>query len=337
VFPSGAVLPEPVEVTGRSIPLPTEPIEPYLLTREAGPFMVMAHVFRGENATRKAQALAIEMRREHNLPAYIFFVKVQPGGSNIRDVPPTADRYVKSPRLTDPELSRSVDEAAVLVGNCKTIDESEDLLKQVKKIRPRVLEATGTSFQWRNGKGLKYAMLTTNPLTPAQDIYPGKPQVIHNGAVVDPTALTQFRPKADPLVERMNQGPHSLFKCPGPLTMVVAEFAGRSTLDSDDPDFKVASFFEKSPLKSAHEDAEALAEQLSKRPDLQALGVKAYVYHDRTSSRVMLGSYASPKDPKATQVYEAALKIQYESTSGKKGRTQQFLAPSPNLMPVPKQ
>ena len=55
---------------------PTEPVEPYLLTKQAGPFMVIAHTFRGPDAVRWAQALAMELRSSHQLMAYIYFKKI---------------------------------------------------------------------------------------------------------------------------------------------------------------------------------------------------------------------------------------------------------------------
>ena len=59
--------------------LPDEPIEPYLLTKENGPFMVLARVFRGPQAEKMALALVKELRNEFHLPAYILRTKDYPG------------------------------------------------------------------------------------------------------------------------------------------------------------------------------------------------------------------------------------------------------------------
>src|SRR5436305_145636 len=76
VFRTGDELPEPKIVDGNpSIPLPNGPIEPYLLGRENGPFMVMAHTFRGPEADRCALALVLELRHEYHPPAYVFPLK----------------------------------------------------------------------------------------------------------------------------------------------------------------------------------------------------------------------------------------------------------------------
>lgn len=126
--------------------LPDEPIEPYLLTKQAGPFMVTARVFRGVDASRMAIVLAKELRDEYGLPAYIFRKKEFPGGSMIRGVPPTVPSEVMAPDVKMPEKIRTVDEAAVLVGNCKTLAEQEKLWRDVRKIQPRCLEKMSSPF-----------------------------------------------------------------------------------------------------------------------------------------------------------------------------------------------
>src|SRR5271156_3101364 len=71
VYPGSAV-PEPTpvhELRPPTIALPNEPIEPYLLSKENGPFMVMARVFRGVDAERMAMALTKELRHDFHLPA----------------------------------------------------------------------------------------------------------------------------------------------------------------------------------------------------------------------------------------------------------------------------
>ena len=68
--------------------MPTEPIEPYLLTKDAGPFMVSAKSFRGPDSDRYALALAIELRKEHGLPAYILRTQGFPGEEQHPGHPP---------------------------------------------------------------------------------------------------------------------------------------------------------------------------------------------------------------------------------------------------------
>lgn len=350
VFQNGAVLPVPVDSGDEAPPafLPNEPLEPYLLTRQAGPFMVAVHIFRGDYAVQRAQALAMELRAEHRLPSYVYFVKLKPGNSNVRDIPPTADREVDQPYVNLPESERVTDEAVVMAGNCTTIDQAKDLMKQVKKMKPRTMADNHSIFPWRNAKGLDRAFVTTNPLLPAQDLYPGRADhgapKLPSGSVVDPEVLrSSFVNKVDPMVVRMNKGtPHSLYKCPAPYSLVVAEFSGRSALSG--PDDSIINFpktFEKSPLRTAHEDAENLASELSKHEVVRSLGVQPYVYHDRTSSRVFLGSYQTPDDPRIDHIRQAITKIEVETKRerDKNGHlliTRKHLAPGGQAFEVPR-
>lgn len=258
------------ELAKVQINLPDEPIEPYLLTKTAGPFMVMAHTFRGPDAVKWAQALTMELRQQHRLMAYIYFKKIKPLNSNVRGVPPTASFEDGEGRISEPEVYRIYDEAVVLVGDAQTMKDAETLLSVVKKIRPAVLSNVPSIFPWRTGAGLKKAMVTTNPLVPAEAL---------------------FAREQDPLVERMNHGPHSLYNCAGPYTLVVARFVGRSAFGEGDSDFLKEENLKNSPLVKASDDAEILAGELNKDPQLKQAGYQAYVYHDRNSSVVTLGHF----------------------------------------------
>ena len=100
VYETSSALPAPVIPDAnqrRRCALPNDPIEPYLLTRDAGPFMVMAKTFRGPDAERWALALVLELQNEYHLPAYILRTRDFPMRSNIRDVPPTAIRQIRKP------------------------------------------------------------------------------------------------------------------------------------------------------------------------------------------------------------------------------------------------
>jgi hypothetical protein len=289
VYKSGDVLPAPTppgEIKEGSVALPSEPLDPYLLTKEAGPFMVLAHTFRGPDAARYALALVLELRRDQNLPAWVFYPKVQPMRSLIRNIPPTAPDYVDRADMTLPEKSRIGDEAAVLVGNCRTLAESQKLLNRVKWIKPKCFEGMPTMMSWRQNKGLSRALRTTNPLVPAQFLYPTK---------------------GDPLIKQMNQGPFTVFNCPGRYSLEVREFNGRVSFDPRNTAFGTESFLSKSPLMSAAENAEKVAEALAKDPDVVKTGYKPYVYHDRYSSKVMIGSFNSPNDPGATSLRQMIL------------------------------
>ncbi len=289
VFPSGTTFPEPTQADELKPPtfaVPNEPIEPWLLTKQNGPFMVLAKTFRGVDSEKMALALAKELRTQYGLPAYILRSKDFPGKSNIRGVPPTSDPAVVQASVSVPEKYRTYDEAAVLVGNEKTEKDSVALLHKVKKIKPDCLNAMPSLFKWR--EGLSRAIRTTNPYVPSQYLYPHK---------------------HDQLVVQMNQSSQSVVNCPGRFSLQIAEFAGRSTFNDKDEKFQGIMNLKKSPLATAAADAEHLADHLAKDPDIRKLGQPLFVYHDRKASRVFIGSFNSEKDPVAVEVREAMLKL----------------------------
>ncbi len=287
---NGSEIPAPdmAEDAKPKIPLPTGPIEPYMLTKENGPFMVLAYSFRGPDAPRQALALVLELRTKYKLPAYILLPKKFPGRSIIRGVPPQAPQFAMRDDVGLPELIRTLDEAAVMVGNEKTTKDAFDLMHKVKKLHPECIDGVPQKWHVRKGKGLSRAISTSNPLVPAEDIFARQPDV---------------------MLAKINDGPHNIRHCSGRYTLQVASFNGRSTMDPDnDPRFK-GLLASKSPLATAADDAERLAEALSKDKEIQKLGCQPYVYHDHYSSRVTLGSFNSPEDPNAKRVHDRLLEI----------------------------
>jgi hypothetical protein len=271
-----------------TVPLPNEPIDEYLLTKENGPFMVLARTFRGVDAERMALALVKELRNDYKLPAYILRAKDFPGKSMIRGVPPTVPSNVMVPDIKMPEKIRTFDEAAVLVGNEKTTADSEKLWREVKKIDPKCLKGMSSPFSWRHG--LSSALRTTNPYIPAQNLFPRKP---------------------DRLIVQMNSGLRSIVHCPGSYSLQIAEFSGRSTfqLNPVQQPLGMLANLKESPLRTAQDDAERMAEKLAKDAEFTRMGQPIYVLHDRTSSRVFVGSFDTAQDPRAGEVRDKLLRM----------------------------
>lgn len=302
------------EAQGPQIPLPTGPIEPYLLTKDNGPFMVLAYTFRSPNAPREALALVLELRSKYNLPAYILLPKKFPNRSNIRGVPPQAPTFASRDDVGVPEIYRTLDEAAVLVGNEKTIKDSNVLMHKVKKIHPVCIDGVRQMWDWRTGKGLTRAIMTTNPFVPAENLFPQQQDVM----------IGQINDK---------DGPHTIRRCPGRFTLEIANFEGIKTLDQNDKRFQ-RSAFSKSPLATAADDAERLAEALAKDKEVQQTGYEPYVYHDRFSSRVFIGTFDSVTDPKARKLHDRMIELTVDLNQRKV--TPNIIVPAPNLTDLTK-
>jgi hypothetical protein len=159
---------------------------------------------------------------------------------------------------------------------------------------------------------LATAIRTTNPYVPAQNLYP----------------QTQ-----DKLVMTMNTGLRSIVHCPGQFSLQVAEFSGRSTYIFSPTAPPAHSIFniKESPLRTAHEDAEKMAEKLAKSPEFQKLGLPVYVFHDKTTSKVFVGAFNSPQDPAAGAVRDELVRSAYVLSNKKergRGATDTMIVPA---------
>ena len=91
----------------------------------------------------------------------------------------------------------------------------------------------------------------------------------------------------------------------------------------------------KSPLAKAGDNAEKLAETLAKDPDVRKTGFQPYVFHDRTSSKVMMGAFNTPNDPAAMKLRETMLKLAVPlNMEMKRSRTDIMIVPAPFLTDV---
>jgi hypothetical protein len=119
--------------------------------------------------------------------------------------------------------------------------------------------------------------------------------------------------KADPLIQKINQGPHSVFGCPGRYSLQIAEFRGRTAIvkSGSDGNTKFTGFFDlhKSPLVTAADDAERMAANLAKDKEVMQAGYMPYVYHGRDSSKVFIGAFNAPNQPEAARLREHLLKV----------------------------
>jgi hypothetical protein len=272
------------ELKPPAIALPNDPVEPYLLSKDAGPFMVMAKVFRGPDAERTALALVKELRNDYGLPAYILRTKDFPGdklkGSVAAGarIAPTGEMHGKF---------RTIEEAAVMVGNEQSPAGQAKLHREIQKLKPKCLEGVDSPFWWR--KGLSSAIRATNPYVPARSLFPQA---------------------KDRLLAQMNAGLRSIANCPGRYSLQIADFSGRTAFQFN-PNARAAQLLPSlgdSPLRKAADDAERMAEKLAKAPEIQRLGQPIYVYHDRTTSKVFIGSFNNPSDPAAGALRDRLVK-----------------------------
>jgi hypothetical protein len=251
------------------------PNKTYPLTDANGPWMILATVFRGDDAERQAGQLVYELRKKYKLDAYTH-VQVFDYTKYGRAWSVNSDG---SQNVSWKAREDDVREVAVMVGNFSSLDDDRaiDTLKRIKAIEPESLRSEAAketqvfadlrqAIYSKKKKGpMGAAFVVTNPLLP--------PEYFNSAGL-------------DKLVLEMNKEvPHSLLDCPGKYTLKVATFTGTAAIDQmkvrDASQVKKMGY----TLDEAAENAHKLTESLRRQ------GYEAFEFHDREQSIVTVGSF----------------------------------------------
>jgi hypothetical protein len=268
-----------------------EPDKPYNLAKENGPWTILASSFSGDHARQEAHALVLELRKRYKLAAYVYEKEFDFGDETYgRGI----DEYGQPLRMRY-QRGNEATEVAVMVGDYPAVDdpEAQSTLQKLKYLRPECLKLDAGRPTTRSLAGLRliqqtvladgndkkergplgHAFVTTNPMLPRD----------------------YFAPKGiDKFVVALNENvPNSLLECPGKYTVQVAAFRGKVVMKPSEIEELESGRHMKETLVKAGEMAERLAEGLRMK------GYDAYVFHDRTSSIVTVGSFDSVGTPRA--------------------------------------
>ncbi len=274
----------------------------YKLTKRHGPWMVMVASFnkppedqRSEGMTpeQAADELVYELRRK-GIPAYTFQQE------EIDTTITTISRRTQAERSG--KIRNWAGGICVLAGNYSSSNDpiAQKTLKYIKKYQPLFLRdvaaegETGPGEMIRRSQSggvyrtsrsrpgpLSGAFMTTNPLLTDEDL-----------------AVR----KRDPFILRLNSGSeYSLLQNKGKYTVVVATFQGKAEIGNDVSEKKMQ------PVSSALSDAAERAWELcTALRHAKSYGYEfefeSWVFHDRYSSIVTVGSFDSKDNPRITEL-----------------------------------
>jgi hypothetical protein len=277
----------------------------YKLTKRHGPWMIMVASFlkppddrrsAGMTPEQAAEELVYELRLK-GIPAYVY------KQDEVEGTVKTINRHTQEERAGKIHGMGGV---CVLAGNYKKSDEliAQRTLKYIKTYRPHflqdvaaegavsqgdlyVLTKSGGVFRTtKNHPGpLSAAFMTTNPILTEDEI-----------------AVRTH----DPLILQLNSGAeYSLMGNKGKYTVVVATFQGTSqTQLAEQSETKKVQF-----SSSLGEAANRAWELCTALRGAKSLGYDqnydAFVYHDRYSSIVTVGSFKTKNDPRISELQNA--------------------------------
>ncbi|MEM1227248.1 MAG: hypothetical protein AAGJ40_16235 [Planctomycetota bacterium] len=273
---------------GRAPKVTADPAADYALSEVDGPWMILAHTFVGEGSEGRARRLALEIRNDLQLPAFIhqqqfdFTGEINPGrplqqasaaaGRHMRyrnQVQYTAHAvlvgeydHVDHPRI-DSDLQRVKSAPSAVVGDQNEVEAETDLRNPVTAIK--AIHRQFIRLREDEVGPMARAFVIRNPLLPEEFFQP---------------------PRVDSYVRSINEdNPYSLLTCDGNFTVVVRTFEGLGTIQGT----KESESFKPSlpRINAMGAQAERMAAAL--RDD----GHEAYTYHDRHRSLVTIGSFQS--------------------------------------------
>lgn len=281
-----------------------DPAKAYTLTKQNGPWTILACSFSGPEAEKQAHELALELRQRYKLEAYTHTMKFDFGDTQGRGV----DAY-GAPRRMVPMKGRELSEVAVMVGNYPAADDADaqKILQKLKYTTPNCLDvksgkATSQSLagwrmtqkqalewigkekkklgqEWSGSEKQKlgpmgHALVSINPLLPKEQFV--------SAQVVD-----QFE------LEMNKDAKYSLLDCPGRYTLQVATFKGQVSIEQNEIREIEGGKHVNSTLADAALQAHVLTEALRLK------GYEAYEFHGRYASIVTVGSFDSMGTPRA--------------------------------------
>ncbi|HVS37996.1 MAG TPA: hypothetical protein VMS17_20720 [Gemmataceae bacterium] len=329
-------------------PVTADPNQTYAVTPDLGPWMICATYFSGPTAPELARQMALQIRTQHNAPAYVFDYAEQERqreqellAQMHRDMPAEApqdgsDRVVPIPRH-HPTIHVE-EQCAVLIGGFPDEEAAHKYLLGVKKWNPPQLQvANGEPFEW-----IAYDRDKEVKLNPFEKMS----MVVRNPSMANDAAARD--PSKDKFLWTLNADEeYSMLRCPGKFTLAVKEYVLASKVKvaqgQAQPTIGLKPFNlfgnhnpEDESVAVAAQDAHELANTLEKA--LGKTGIKAYVLHTRTSSVVSIGAFNAQDDP-AIQVMSQELARWLQAIAARSPdptkKDPLGLFPSPILIPVP--
>ena len=272
-----------------------DPNREYVLGKDQGPWLILVTSFAGETAREKAKTLALELRKNFRMKAYIH-------STTIDLSQPEQGLNWEKPDVVNPgELRRQkmrnlnggkFEEISVLVGDFHSVEDPSavKMLERIKTIRPHSYDRKGTratnqfigamrelvnmNDRSKSNRGpFRAAFMIPNPTLP--DEY-------FSGDGIDHFILN------------LNKNvKNSLLDCPKEYSVRVATFRGDVSFNLKDIEEKkkevklkkMLGGGVKSKLAEAADKASRLCGALRKR------GIEAYEFHDRHESYVCVGSF----------------------------------------------
>ncbi len=266
-----------------------DPEKDYRLSKDNGPWMIMASSFSGDGARQQARELVLELRKRYKLKAFIHEMRFD---LDKRNMGKGIDRY-GDPLKFKYRRGSEVREIAVLIGDYPTVDDPRavKILRKIKYSKPDCL-ALGKDKKNHQSLGALRNIQKKIWTTVGSDDKKDRGPMCHAFIVPNPLlSKDEYVPKGlEAFIVKLNKGlENSLLDCPGLYTVQVATFNGK--IVTDQAEIMMLNSGRKKIDGNRLEQAAKKANRLAKA--LRLKDWEAYVFHERCASIVTVGSFNS--------------------------------------------
>lgn len=280
---ANAELPSLLRIFGKTKQAAVDPSKIYELSQEDGPWLILASTLVGEGARGRANKLAIEIRSDLGLPAFIYKEDFDFSGTLRYDQ--------MNSRKVVYRNEHQYEAYVVLVGEYDRVDHPSIKrdLKLIKVAKPNALEDPKERAAELDGKTQAGAVKLVAAMLQSMSSGSKRPGPMAGAfATRNPMLPENYfeAPLVDSFVSELNEDlEHNLLHCDGRFTVIVKTFSGSNTIVNSK---ESKSFVPSSKrLDKMAKDANMMVAELRKK------GVEAYQFHDRERSIVTVGSFES--------------------------------------------
>lgn len=333
--PAPRTLPPGIEPVQSAAADTTRVVNPFPISAEAGPWMICATTYVGQDGAELARQVVLDLRNKNRLGAYIFNRGDEERQRQREEFEALKKRYPPGTPLRRRGYLVQ-DQFAVLVGGFKDMESASAFLPRLKKLPPPVLKL-------QDGQKNPYEVLTYEEMDPQTRKVVKKTGLVHpyhNAMVVRNPAVPApkvAKPRWDPFWKQLNAHEEfSLLRNPKAWTLVVKEYSGARVIQeqANKSSFLTALGFGGSRGGEMLDASAMQANALAKFLRDQKIGLTPWVLHTRHSSVVSVGGFDSRDDPELMRTVELVGKLRFTPKGG--GADPVGLLPNPIAIEVPR-
>ncbi len=328
-------------------PVAPETTNKYPLTEREGPWLIHIGSFRGDQSLDYAHRLAEETRTKHRLLTFIYSMNEIDAVKDREELRQYQMKMIGTDKVPGSEehqkfkTVRVIKEYSVFVGNYPDMEKAREEAERIKGFAPPTsipsyginlfnesnpnartdsdAGSFGGMFKLKTTRSEDKKILNQAAGNPYRQAFVVRNPFLTKAAAVVSAQSQQPQATFDPSWRELNaKEKYSIFTCPKPWTIVVANFAPPTVVQSslNVNVLQTGTTLSSAELGKALERAAETARQMAELLRDGGKGYDAYVFHTRQYSVVTVGAFDDRYDPKMEQAWTILKNFSESQTTG---------------------